>query len=442
MNTYTDDEVFSMIKEVFEIDISKKDLIDCKPEVIHKIYSMFLRDLGYSVEKFSQIPFSAPADIHQYPQMYKDVLFPITIAKCVRHFMNMVYDNTEFNMMDAISPEWSRSKKFLVMFIEFYQFVSINLPKYNEVDEEHEQKKQYLDELKDKIKLYKDKIRKRELENVEAEIELEKITKSLTIESEEIENLQENKNRLRGRLEGLKEEIKEVNIKVKETELVILEHKEKIELLKSQVIDETQYLEIEEGKKKLEMLKEANVQLKTTLKDLKQNLKLLNEYEDMISNVWIPALKEYETEFNKKEELTTKFEENKKEITKLMEKYKDLVSTLQVLKENVKGLEDGRSQLTQRKDLNINGLKQEIKQLQLTLEDIKKGSEEQVIVAHDLQSEFKKISKYTEELTQKYDHFLELSNTRIEELKSKFREKCQADLKKLKISRKIKKLTV
>lgn len=48
-----------------------------------------------------------------------------------------------------------------------------------------------------------------------------------------------------------------------------------------------------------------------------------------------------------------------------MEKYKDLVSTLQVLKENVKGLEDGRSQLTQRKDLNINGLKQEIKQLQL-----------------------------------------------------------------------------
>lgn len=48
-----------------------------------------------------------------------------------------------------------------------------------------------------------------------------------------------------------------------------------------------------------------------------------------------------------------------------MEKYKDLVSTLQVLKENVKGLEDDRSQLTQRKDLNINGLKQEIKQLQL-----------------------------------------------------------------------------
>ncbi|KAB7503810.1 hypothetical protein Anas_03318 [Armadillidium nasatum] len=411
MNTYTDDEVFSMIKEVFEIDISMKDLIDCKPEVIHKIYSMFLRDLGYSVEKFSQIPFSAPNDVHQYPQMYKNVTFPITIAKCVRHFMNMVYDNTEFNMMDAISPEWNRSKKFLVMFIEFYQFVSINLPKYNEVDEEHEQKKQYVDELNDKIKLFKDKIRKRELENVEAEIELEKITKSLTIESEEIENIQENKNRFRGRLEGLKEEIKEVNIK----------HKEKIELLKSQVIDETQYLEIEEGKKKLEMLKEANVQLKTTLKDLKQNLKLLKEYEDMISNIWIPALKEYETEFNKKEEQTTKFEENKKEIAKLMEKYKDLVSTLQALNENVKGQEDDRSQLRQRKDMNINGLKQEIKQLQLTLEDIKKGSEEQVIVAHDLQSEIKKISEFTERLTQKYDHLLQLTNTQIEKLKSKFR---------------------
>lgn len=80
------EEMIHIFKDIFDMEISKKEIQICNHDLIQKIYFHFFKEFGGSLEKINMMLLNKSPLMQLYPDMFCNTNLP-HLGKCVKYYL-------------------------------------------------------------------------------------------------------------------------------------------------------------------------------------------------------------------------------------------------------------------------------------------------------------------------------------------------------------------
>ncbi|KAK7076137.1 hypothetical protein SK128_009526 [Halocaridina rubra] len=274
------------------------------------------------------------------------------------------------------------------MLIEFHDFVCQNSARLLDIESDVKTNKETNDRLMEDIAKKMEIIKQLRIKNENICIQEEEMLKQIAEMKDEILETQGCKNDLKRQYDDTKVAISACESAIQVAELKTVEKKKVAEQIAFQIIQPIEREELKERENFLARIRKENSEKKNLAK-LKQTLDVCRCASELMENEFMPCLSEIQQIKNNIKELKTGISQHETSRRTLMEKSEDHKMKIQQLQEVFLSKQAKNSQMRVTWNRKIEGLKEENKLLNMSLENIMQSKAEDEIVAQDIVNERK-----------------------------------------------------
>ncbi|XP_042874702.1 kinetochore protein Nuf2-A-like isoform X2 [Penaeus japonicus] len=470
---YNDEMLINTFGAVFDIKVTGQDMKQLKPDFVQKIYLLFIRDFGASLEQIhqpqylritsstvsahhgyshnsqgggmansylrqpsvigqhSQLPFDVSESVQQYPDMYRSVMRSMALAKVISLFLKIIYNDDSFMPADLFDPKPRRTRRFFSMILEFYYVANENTEQVNAIEEQVTIKREAREKQQENIEKNIAKLRQLKMENAENQIREEQELKRIAEVKEDLQKYQDTKLALKSQLDEVKMIIATLGTTIKDVELEIIEGKERTEKLATQVVQASERQEIEERERKLAVYKNDNENRSRRLAELKQSLQTFTSAYDLVKDQLLGVMQEIQQGVAKQKECLAGLSQKDRAKSLVLEETEDISMKIQQLMEQLASKQEKISQLHLSWKLKKESLQHEVNQRKLTLEEMRRNQTEDEIVLQDMEAEHARLSHEIQQLKEQiadFNHFIASNYQNILQAMEKHNNELQTTL--------------
>ncbi|XP_047481598.1 probable kinetochore protein NUF2 [Penaeus chinensis] len=406
---FNDEMLINTFSTVFDMKVTVQDMKQLKPDFVQKIYLLFIRDFGAGLEQIHQLPFDVSDSVQQYPDMYRSIMRTMALAKVINLFLKIMYNDDSFMSADLFDPKPRRTRRFFSLMMEFYYAANESTEQLNAIEEQVAIKREARQKQQENIEKNIAKLRQLKMENAENQIREEQELKRIAEVKEDLQKYQDTKLNLKSQLDEVKMIIATLGTTMKDVELEIIEGKERIEKLASQVVQASERQEIEERERKLAVCKNDNEKKSRRLAELKQSLQTFTSAHDLVKEQLLGVMQEIQQGVTKQKEYLAGLSQKDRSKGLILEETEDISMKIQQLMEQLASKQEKISLLHMSWKLKKESLQHEVNQRKSTLEEMRRNQTEDEIVLQDMEAEHAGISQEIQQLQEQladFNHFI------------------------------------
>ncbi|CAL4076223.1 unnamed protein product, partial [Meganyctiphanes norvegica] len=409
MSEYSDEDFIHLFNTLFEIRVTVQDMRALKADFVQKIYYLFLKDFGANLESINQFPFDVSESVSQHPELYREAVRIMTLAKVIRLFFKMIYNEESFQPADLFYPKPKRTRRFFKMVVDFYFGANNHIEDFTEIEEKVSLKIDGRKKMLEGIEKLKTKIGDSRQQNSKYQIQEDEMQKRISSSQHELSEAHVIKQGLKNQLDKLKMENLNVANSINDGKIHIIEAKERIENLAGQVVQESEKRDIEEREHQLSTYRDTSNQKQSRMDELKKSMKSINTANNLMKDNLLSLMKEIKEAKEKESEYSNFIDQIEREKSTNLEEIEDILMKLQQFQEQLLSRQERISQINLAWSIKKESLKEEVNQNKMTLEEIRRSQSEDDIAAQDLEAEQVEMEKEMvaiQEQIKHFDHFV------------------------------------
>ncbi|XP_068206778.1 kinetochore protein Nuf2-like [Palaemon carinicauda] len=426
-----DEEIASILSKFFEVRVSAQEMRQLKPEFVQKMYCNFLLDFAASMEQINQLPFDVCDSVRQHPQSYASSGRIMILAKVISHFLKRLNKDVDFFPADLFDPNPKRTRRFFSLLIDFYASSRDNIESLTAIEDKAKIKYDAKCDLMEDSAKKEERLKHLKHENESIRIREEQMMKRIAEVRDDMHETQIAKVDTKSKLDQVKVDIASLTADIKAAELEIMEKKERLEVLASQVIQASERKEIERREAHLASYRSDNAIQNENLASIKQTVDVIKSALELISNELLPILQDIQQEMTGTNECMLAIAKSDRGVRSCLEETEEQDMKIQQVKGILVSRQEKISQLQIAWKLKKDVLQGEINQLKETWNEIWRSQTEDEIVSQDLLKERLKIiqeAKLLKEQIHQFDLFVAKNFQKILQTIEKHNSEIQAGL--------------